>query len=309
MRIVRTAVGMLLLTLGLPVLLVGGALWTAMQHRDAGGAFSGAIERITTPGHAVVVADLDALLRSTAPFTRARDTKLRITARTESGPALIGVTPAGEAARYLAGVAYARVDRVSLTSGALPVRPTPVAGPGAPSEARGPAVAERPPAGMAPAASPRWTHQGAGAVEWEPSLVRGQRLSLIVMHPDARAALTVDLRVEVRPGWLASATWGLLAAGAALIALGMAALACPVRRAVSPPPPPDRPATLADIPPVATTPAQPVEPMPAAAPPPARPVLAWPPTTRAATTPPPLPPAPSRDRGVPQVGRATSATP
>lgn len=275
MRIVRTAVGMLLLTLGLPVLLVGGALWTAMQHRDGGGAFSGAIERITTPGYAVVVADLDTLLRNTAPFTRARDTKLRITARTEAGPAMIGVTPAAEAARYLAGVAYARVDRVSLTSGALPVRVTPVAGTAAP----GP-----PP--------PQWIHQGAGAVEWEPSLVRGQRLSLIVTHPDARAALTVDLRVEVRPGWLTSTTWGLLVSGAVLIALGMGALAWPVRRVVAPPPPPSRPATLADSPPVPAPPAPPTEPSrPAAVPPPARPVLAWPPPTRAATTPPPLPPA------------------
>jgi hypothetical protein len=276
MRIVRTAVGMLLLTLGLPVLLVGGALWTAMQHRDAGGAFSGSIERITTPGRAVVVADLDALLRNTAPFTRARDTKLRITARTETGPAMIGLTPAAEAGRYLAGVPYAQVDRVSLTSGTLPVRVTPVAG-----------VA-------APAAPPQWTHQGAGAVEWEPSLVRGQRLSLIVMHPDARAALTVDLRVEVRPGWLASATWGLLVAGAALIVLGMAALAWPVREGASPPPPSARPETLADTPPVAA-PRPPAEPSRPAAPPPVRPALAWPPTTRVPTTPPPLPPAPSHD--------------
>jgi hypothetical protein len=274
MRIVRTAVGMLLLTLGLPVLLVGGALWTAMQHRDAGGAFSGAIERITTPGHAVVVADLDALLRDTAPFTRARDTTLRITARTETGPAMIGVAPADEAARYLAGVAYAQVDRVSLTSGPLPVRVTPVAGT------------------VPPGAPPRWIHQGAGAVEWEPSPVRGQRLSLIVMHPDARAALTVDLRVEVRPGWLASATWGLLVAGAVLIVLGMAALAWPVRRFTAPPPPPDRPTTLADAPPVPVPPPAPAPPAfsPPAFAPPARPVLAWPPTTRPTTTPPPLPP-------------------
>lgn len=279
MRIVRTAVGMLLLTLGLPVLLVGGALWTAMQHRDAGGAFSGAIERITTPGHAVVVADLDALLRSTAPFTRARDTRLRITARTETGPALVGIAPAAEAGRYLAGVAYARVDRVSLTSGTLPVRVTPVAGTVAPG----------------PAPPPQWTRQGAGAVEWQPSLVRGQRLSLIVMHPDARAAFTVDMRVEVRPGWLASATWGLLVAGTVLIVLGMATLAWPVRPAVSPPPPAARPATLADSPPApAPQPAPAAVPPPAAlpppaavplaaVPPPARPVLAWPPTTRAPT--------------------------
>jgi hypothetical protein len=40
MRIVRTVAGLLLLAIGLPLLLAGGALWTAMQHRDPGGAYS-----------------------------------------------------------------------------------------------------------------------------------------------------------------------------------------------------------------------------------------------------------------------------
>ncbi|MEJ3747229.1 hypothetical protein WEI85_28585 [Actinomycetes bacterium KLBMP 9797] len=209
MRIVRTAAGILLLVLGLPVLVVGGALGMATQHRDAAGGFGGAIERITTPGRAVVVADLDRLLRRTAPFARGRDTSVRVTAETEEGPALIGLAPMAEVARYLAGVPYARVDRVSLGNGPLPVRVTPVAG------------------GAAPAAPPAWIHQGAGAVEWASSRVRGQRLSLIVMHPDARAGLTVDVRVTACPGWLPSAAWGLLVTGAVLLALGTITLPRP----------------------------------------------------------------------------------
>ncbi|GAB3516968.1 hypothetical protein [Phytohabitans suffuscus] len=271
MRIVRTAAGMLLLTIGLPVLLVGGALWTAMQHRDGEGAFSGRIERITTPGHAVVVPDLDALLRRDAPFTRARDTRLRLTARTESGPALVGIAPAEDVARYLAGAPYAQVDRVSLTAGPLPVAVTPVAGT------------------AVPAAQPAWQVAGTGAVGWGSSEVRGQRLALVVMHPDASAGMTVDLRVEVRPGWLAPTMWGLLVAGAVLVVLGMATLAWPARR-----PAPTRPATLADVltPPV-PVPAQPVE-RPrtgwaAPTPMPVRPILAWPPHPSVAVTPAPLP--------------------
>lgn len=271
MRIVRTAAGMLLLTIGLPVLLVGGALWTAMQHRDGGGAFSGRVERITTPGHAVVVPDLDALLRREAPFTRARDTRLRVTARTEAGPALVGIAPAEEVARYLAGAAYAQVDRVSLTSGPLPVGITPV---------EGTAV---------PAAQPAWQLSGAGGVGWDSAEVRGQRLALVVMRPDASAGMTVDLRVEVRPGWLAPATWGLMVAGAVLIMLGMATLAWPTRR-----PSPARPSTLADVAPeAAAAPATVVDrPRPAWAAPtpmPVQAILAWPPHPSVAVTPAPLP--------------------
>lgn len=280
MRIVRTAAGMLLLTIGLPVLLVGGALWTAMQHRDGGGAFSGRVERITTPGHAVVVPDLDALLRRDAPFTRARDTRLRVTARTETGPALVGIAPAEEVARYLAGAAYAQVDRVSLTSGPLPVGVTPV---------EGTAV---------PAAQPAWRLAGAGAVAWDSAEVRGQRLALVVMHPDASAGMTVDLRVEVRPGWLAPATWGLLVTGAVLILLGMATLAWPARR-----PALARPSTLADLTPAPATPPTPVldRPRPAWAAPtpmPVQPILAWPPHPSVAATPAPLPAPPPVTSGV-----------
>src|SRR3954469_10226234 len=87
MRVLRTILGMLLLTIGLPALLAGAALWTALQHRDQGGAFSGELQRLSTPGYAFVVDDVDGLLRRDAPFTRIGDTQLRLTARTQDGPA------------------------------------------------------------------------------------------------------------------------------------------------------------------------------------------------------------------------------
>ena len=95
MRVVRTILGILLLTIGLPLLLAGGGLWTAMQHRDAGGAFSGALEKMTNTGYAVVVPDVDGLLRREAPFTRSDNTRLRITAQTTTGPAFIGMRTVG----------------------------------------------------------------------------------------------------------------------------------------------------------------------------------------------------------------------
>ena len=103
MRVLRTILGMLLLTVGLPSLLGGAALWAAMQHRDQGGAFSGELQRLATPGYAYVVPDVDRLLRTDAPFTRIGDTQLRINAATEDGPAFIGLAPSATVEKYLRG--------------------------------------------------------------------------------------------------------------------------------------------------------------------------------------------------------------
>src|SRR3712207_9087711 len=99
MRVVRTILGILLLTVGLPLLLVGGALWMAMQHRDAGGALSGEIEDIRTQGYAVVVPDVDTLLRRQAPVARSEQIRPPLTARTGAAPASIGMAPPAVAGR------------------------------------------------------------------------------------------------------------------------------------------------------------------------------------------------------------------
>src|SRR5690349_4081735 len=93
MRVFRTILGMLLLAIGLPSLLAGAGLWAAMQHRDQGGAFSGELQRLSTPGYAFVVPDVDRLLRADASFTRIGDTQLRLRAETPDGPAFIGLAP------------------------------------------------------------------------------------------------------------------------------------------------------------------------------------------------------------------------
>ena len=65
MRVLRTILGMLLLIIGLPALLIGAGFWAVLQHRDAGGAYSGPLQRMSTTGYALVVEDVDALLRIT----------------------------------------------------------------------------------------------------------------------------------------------------------------------------------------------------------------------------------------------------
>ncbi|MGI5214888.1 hypothetical protein [Plantactinospora sp. CA-290183] len=217
MRFVRLTAGILLLTIGLPVLLAGGALWTVWQQRGPSGTFGGPLERVETAGHAIVVPDLDSLLRRDAPFVRTGRTGLRIIARTGPDPAFVGLAPAAEVSRYLSATSYTRVDRVSLTRGSLPLRVT---------------AAERPPAGAAiglPGEQNFWVRHGVGALDLAPDEVFGHGLSLVVMSPEARPGVGVDLRAEVRPGWLAPLTRVSLAAGAFLALMGIALLAWPVR--------------------------------------------------------------------------------
>ena len=219
MRVVRTIAGVLLLTVGLTVMLVGSALWMVAEQRDDGGAFGASLQRVETPGHAVVVPDLDALLRRDAPFTRTGQARLRITAGTEDRPAFLGLAPIAEANRYLAAMPYAQVDRVGVTRGRLPVQATPVPLVAAPAEV---AVAT-------PGEQTFWVRQGAGALDLTPADLRGQRLSLVVMYPDAGAGVAVDLRAELRVGWLDPTTWGLLAGGTLFVVLGVVILVWPTR--------------------------------------------------------------------------------
>ena len=215
MRVVRTVAGMLLLAIGLPVLLAGGALWTAKDHRDSQGAFSASFEPVSTAGNAVVVADLDALLADDAPFTRGADTRLRITATTDGGPAFIGIASIEDTAGFLAGSPYSRVDGMSLARGPLPMRTSEIAGTGTPAGA--------------PGTQAFWVRQGAGSLEWTPSDLRGQKLSLVVMHLDAHAGVAVDLRAAAGVGWLVPTAYGLLVLGALMVLLSIAALAWPTR--------------------------------------------------------------------------------
>ncbi|MBE1487486.1 hypothetical protein [Plantactinospora soyae] len=217
MRFVRLIAGILLLTIGLPMLFIGGALWTVLEQRSPNGAFGGPLERVDTPGHAVVVPDLDALLQQDAPFLRTSRTGMRIIVRTGSDPAFIGLAPAAEVSQYLSTTSYARIDRVSVTRGQLPLHVSP-------AEPAG----ENATVGV-PGEQSLWIRHGVGVLDLTPDDVRGHRLSLVVMRPDARPGVDANLRVEVRPGWLSPAAWTLLTVGGLLVLAGIVLLARPVR--------------------------------------------------------------------------------
>jgi hypothetical protein len=221
-RVVRAVAGSVLLLVGIPLLLAGGVLWFAIQHQDpAGGGYSARLATINTDGYAVVASDVDGLLRREAPFARGGRTTLRLTARTETGPAFVGLAPAADVARYLTGVPYARVEQVRLARGPLPVSASTVAGVAGAGQDR---------ALAAPAEQPFWlASSGAGALEWRPSELRGEQLALVVMDPAAAPAGAVDLTAHMHPEWLGSTAVGLLVLGAVLVVVAVAALAWPRR--------------------------------------------------------------------------------
>ncbi|UQU63759.1 hypothetical protein COUCH_33005 [Couchioplanes caeruleus] len=216
MRVLRTILGMLLLTAGLPALLAGGAFWAAMQHRDAGGAFSGTMQRVATSGYAVVVDDVDELLRKDAPFARFGDTRLRITATSGDAPAFVGLAPRDRADAYLADIPRISVSAIDLGTGALPVTSKLVPGTRAPEQI--------------PNRERFWLAAGVGAVDWNPTMLRDTRYSLIIMNPAAQPGVRLESTAAIRPGWLNQATWALLIGGTLLVMLGMIILGWPARR-------------------------------------------------------------------------------
>ncbi len=81
----------------------------------------------------------------------------------------------------------------------------------------------------APAAQTFWVRAGHGVLEWSPGDLAGRRLSLVLLRPDGGAGVTLDLRAELRAGWIAPATWGSLTGGTLLVILAALVLLRPVR--------------------------------------------------------------------------------
>ncbi|TCB90089.1 hypothetical protein E0H26_27390 [Micromonospora zingiberis] len=219
MRFVWTLAGMLLLAVGITALIGAAVLGLLTEHADPGGGYTARFETVQTPGHAVVVSDLDALVRQEVPLARVGEARLRLDAHTPDGPAFVGLAPTEEVRYWLAGAPYAVVERMALARGPLPVRltqVTPVDG-----------VATTVPAG--PGAQTFWTRAGSGVLEWTSDELAGQKLSLVLMHPDGGADLALELRAELRPGWLVPATWGSLATGMLLVIVAGLLLLRPVR--------------------------------------------------------------------------------
>jgi hypothetical protein len=221
-RVIRAGVGVLLLLLAVPLMMAGGGLWLAGQHRASDGTFSARLERVKAPGRAVVVTDVDALLRADAPFARGGQTTLSVSARGPGGLLFLGLAPYDRIEQYLAGVPQTRVRQVRLARGTLPVDVADYVGELTPRQA--------------PTAEPFWVATSSGlirdgrvedALTWSPATVRGHRLGLVVMNADGSPGVDVSIVARLRPTWLAPTERGVLALGGALVLLALLILAWP----------------------------------------------------------------------------------
>ena len=204
MLVALGAVGALL---GL-VLAAVGIVLLVLTGRDT--TFGGGEARLSTGRYALVTAAAglgrgggDATVR-----VRVRDNR--------AGAVFVGVAPAADVERYLAGAGYDELVDVRLSP--LRARLVPSAGSAAPV---------RPPDG------PGWTVSAAGTGEQTidaPVGAGGQRL--VMMNADAAAGVDVTAALSVRAPFLRRLALGLLVAGAVVAPIGGLLLAAGVRRVI-----------------------------------------------------------------------------
>jgi hypothetical protein len=149
------------------------------------------------------------------------DTTVRVRVRSnQGGPVFVGVAPAADVDRYLAGTGYAELVDVRLS----PLRAT-----------LRPSDGTRPPAA---GDGPRWTVSASGAGEQTidvPVRDGGQRL--VIMNADAAARVDVTAALSVRAPFLRRLALGLLIAGAVVAPIGGLLLAAGVRQVLRGRPP------------------------------------------------------------------------
>src|SRR5690348_6616501 len=133
-RVLRAGVGVLVVLRAVPLMLAGAGLWLVGDHRAPDGTFHASTERLRPAGRAIVVPDVDALLRADAPFARGGQTTLAISAHGPGGLLFLGLAPYADVQHYLAGVAQTRITGVRLGRGPLPVRSRTLAGATVPAE-------------------------------------------------------------------------------------------------------------------------------------------------------------------------------
>jgi hypothetical protein len=203
--VVLVALGAVGALLGLALAVVGVVL-LLLTGRD--GVFGGDEATLTTDRYALVT-------EAAGLGGGGVDATVRVRVRaTAGGPVFVGVAPAADVDRYLAGTAYDELVDVRLS----PLRATLVPSDGT----RAPA----PPAG-----GPRWTVSASGPGEQTidaPVRAGGQRL--VLMNADGAAGVDVTAALSVRAPFLRRLGLGLLVAGAVVAPVGGVLLAAGVRR-------------------------------------------------------------------------------
>lgn len=211
-RVLLVALGAVGALLGLALAAVGIVL-VVLTGRDT--TFGG--------GEATLSTDRYALVTEAAGLGGGGiDATVRVRVRANrGGPVFVGVAPAADVDRYLAGTGYDELVEVRLS----PLRATLVPSDG--TRAPDP-----------PADGPRWTVSASGTGEQNVDVpIRGGGQRLVIMNTDAGAGVDVTAALSVRAPFLRRLGLGLLIAGAVVAPIGGLLLAAGVRRALRSRPP------------------------------------------------------------------------
>ncbi len=187
--LLRVAGAVVLVTGGLLALAGGVAAWSIGAHRHAG-AFVTTLAPVRTDGYAVVVPDVAGVLSRHGVARLLGDGRLTIDVRSstpvDTDLVVVALVPAGDAQRYLAGLARTEVSAVGYSTGLQPVQAVEVPG-------------------VAPSRPAPWE-----ATEPVPgTVVRGGRVVTIALDlpTDDPMALVVR-RADGAPGFSATITAG-----------------------------------------------------------------------------------------------------
>jgi uncharacterized membrane protein (UPF0136 family) len=211
-RIVSVVIGAVLVLCS--VGLFGGsgvALWA--QTNRHGGYADIATATYHVPGYAIASEQIGLHLATGVASDLIGTVRIRVTPVSGTGPAFIGIGPAGAAARYLAGVDYATVRGVAGDHGTYTEH-----------------------AGSAPAAPPRqagiWTRYAAGpgtqTLTWA---VRSGDWMVVAMNADGSRPVSLQVNVTATLPALPWIAAGLLTGGIIFLAGGILLIAVPLRLA------------------------------------------------------------------------------
>jgi len=211
-RIVAVVAGAVLVLCSLGLLGGSGvALW-AQANRHGGYADLGTAS-YSVPGYALASEQIGLHLATGTVSDLVGTVRIRVTPVSGTGPAFVGIAPAGAAARYLAGVDYATVRGAAGDHGTYIGH-----------------------AGSAPAVPPRqagiWAVQASGpgtqTLTWA---VRGGDWMVVAMNADASRPVSLQVNVAATLPALPWIAAGLLIGGIIFLAGGILLIAVPLRLA------------------------------------------------------------------------------
>jgi hypothetical protein len=205
-------IGAVLVLCSLGVLSGSGVALRAQANRHGGYADIGTAT-YSVPGYALASEQIGLHLATGVAPDLIGMVRIRVTPVNGTGPAFIGIAPAGAAARYLAGVDYATVRGAAGDHGTYTEH-----------------------AGSAPAVPPRqagiWTVQAAGpgtqALTWA---VRGGDWMVVAMNADGSRLVNLQVNVAATLPALPWIAAGLLIGGIIFLAGGVLLIAVPLRLA------------------------------------------------------------------------------